>query len=67
MTISGYIALGVILFVIIALVKEIMRPGLILFSALVVFLVFDILSPQRSTCRLLKQGYDYSGPALPGQ
>ncbi|MEN8157945.1 MAG: SLC13 family permease, partial [Bacteroidota bacterium] len=46
MTISAYIALGVILLMIIALVKEILRPGLILFSALVVFLVFDIISAE---------------------
>jgi di/tricarboxylate transporter len=45
MTISGYITLGVILLMIIALVREILRPGLILFSALVIFMVFDIISP----------------------
>jgi di/tricarboxylate transporter len=46
MTISGYIALGVILLMIIALIKEILRPGLILFSALVLFLIFDIISAE---------------------
>jgi di/tricarboxylate transporter len=46
MTISGYIALGVILLMIVALVKEILRPGLILFSALVIFLVTDIISAE---------------------
>lgn len=46
MTISGYIALGIILLVIVALVKEIMRPGLILFAALVVFMVTDIISAE---------------------
>ncbi|MEN8230326.1 MAG: SLC13 family permease [Bacteroidota bacterium] len=46
MTISGYIAIGVILLVIIALVKEIMRPGLILFSALVLFLLADIITAE---------------------
>ena len=56
MTISGYIALGVILIVIIALVKEIMRPGLILFSALVVFLVFDILSPEEALAGFSNKG-----------
>jgi di/tricarboxylate transporter len=44
MTVSGYITLGVILIVIIALVREVMRPGLILFSALVVFMATDIIS-----------------------
>ena len=56
MTISGYIALGVILLVIIALVKEIMRPGLILFSALVIFLVFDILSPKEALAGFSNKG-----------
>lgn len=56
MTISGYIALGVILLVIIALVKEIMRPGLILFSALVLFLVFDILSPKEALAGFSNKG-----------
>ena len=46
MTISGYIALGVILLMIIALVREILRPGLILFAALVIFMVFDIISAE---------------------
>ncbi len=56
MTISGYIALGVILIVIIALVKEVMRPGLILFSALVVFLAFDILSPTEALAGFSNKG-----------
>ena len=56
MTISGYIALCVILLVIIALVKEIMRPGLILFSALVVFLIFDIISPKEALAGFSNKG-----------
>ncbi|HER09972.1 MAG TPA: hypothetical protein ENO20_13795 [Bacteroides sp.] len=44
MTFSGYIAIGVVLLIIIALVKEVMRPGLILFSALVIFMITDIIS-----------------------
>ncbi len=31
---------------IIALVREILRPGLILFSALVIFMIFDIITPE---------------------
>ena len=46
MTISGYIALGVILLMIVALIKELLRPGLILFSALVIFMVTDIISAE---------------------
>ncbi|MGW8315550.1 MAG: SLC13 family permease [Bacteroidales bacterium] len=44
MTVSGYITLGVILLMIVALIREVMRPGLILFSALVIFMVTDIIS-----------------------
>jgi len=46
MTISGYIALGVILLMIIALVREVLRPGLILFSALVIFMMADIITAE---------------------
>ena len=46
MTISGYIALGVILLMIIALIREILRPGLILFSALVIFMLTDIITAE---------------------
>jgi di/tricarboxylate transporter len=46
MTISGYIALGVILLMIAALVREILRPGLILFSALVIFMITDIITAE---------------------
>ncbi|MFO7933677.1 MAG: SLC13 family permease [Bacteroidales bacterium] len=46
MTASGYIAIGVVLLIIVALVKEVMRPGLVLFSALVIFMVTDIISAE---------------------
>ena len=44
MTISGYIAVAIILLMIIALLKEMMRPGLVLFTALVLFMVTDIIT-----------------------
>lgn len=56
MTISGYIALGIILLMIIALVREIMRPGLILFAALVIFLVFDILTAEEALSGFSNKG-----------
>ena len=56
MTISGYIALGVILLMIIALVREILRPGLILFSALVMFMIFDIISAEDALSGFSNQG-----------
>ena len=46
MTVSAYIALGVILLMIVALIREILRPGLILFAALVIFMVTDIISAE---------------------
>ena len=46
MTVSAYITLGVILLMIIALVREVLRPGLILFSALVIFMVADIITAE---------------------
>jgi len=56
MTVSGYIALGVILLMIISLVREIMRPGLILFSALVIFLVADILTAEEALSGFSNKG-----------
>jgi len=56
MTLSGYIALGVILLMIIALVREILRPGLILFSALVIFLVTDILTAEEALSGFSNKG-----------
>jgi di/tricarboxylate transporter len=56
MTISGYIAITVILLMIIALVKEVMRPGLILFSALVVFMITDILSADEALSGFSNKG-----------
>ena len=46
MTISGYIAIGVIIVMIAALVKEVMRPGLVLFTALVIFMIADVISAE---------------------
>jgi len=56
MILSGYIAIGIILLVIIALVREIMRPGLILFSALVLFLVTDILTAEEALSGFSNKG-----------
>ncbi len=44
MELSGYITLAVILFMIVALLKEVMRPGLIMFTTLVVFMAANIIS-----------------------
>ena len=56
MTIPAYIAIGVILLMIVALIKEIMSPGLILFSALVVFMITDILVLKRPSSGFSNKG-----------
>ena len=56
MTVSGYIALGVILLMIVALVREMLRPGLILFSALVIFLAADILTAEEALSGFSNKG-----------
>lgn len=45
MTGQGYFVLAVIIIMIIALAKEVMRPGLTLFSAAIIMLIFGSLSP----------------------
>lgn len=44
MTIDGFIVIGIIVFTIVALAKEIMRPGLIFFTAAVLLMALGILS-----------------------
>jgi len=43
MTTQGLLVLAIIILMIAALVKEVMRPGLILFSALIVMMIFGIV------------------------
>ena len=56
MTVSAYIAIGVILLMIVALIREMMRPGLILFCALVIFLLTDILSAEEALSGFSNKG-----------
>lgn len=56
MTLSGYIALAVILLMIIALVKEVMRPGLVLFTALVIFMLTNIISSEEALSGFSNKG-----------
>ncbi|HKL34392.1 MAG TPA: SLC13 family permease [Tangfeifania sp.] len=46
MTLEGYIVIGVIVLTIIALAKELMRPGLVFFSAAVILMASGIISNQ---------------------
>ncbi len=56
MTIEGYIAIAIILLMIVALLKEMMRPGLVLFTALVVFMVADILTAEEALAGFSNKG-----------
>ena len=44
MTANGFIVLAIIVLMVIALAKEIMRPGLILFSALIILMILGIVN-----------------------
>lgn len=56
LTTEGYIVLGVILLMIIALFKELMRPGLILFSATTVLLALGIISDKEALAGFANKG-----------
>jgi di/tricarboxylate transporter len=56
MTLEGYIAVAVILLMIVALVKELMRPGLVLFTALVLFMAADILTAEEALAGFSNKG-----------
>lgn len=56
MTLSGYIAIAVVVLMIIALLKEVMRPGLVLFTALVIFMVADIISSDEALSGFSNKG-----------
>lgn len=56
MTPSGYIAIIVVTLMVIALLREVMRPGLVLFAALVVFMVTDILSADEALAGFSNKG-----------
>ena len=56
MTVTGYIAIAVVILMIIALLKEMMRPGLILFTALVIFMVTDIITSEEALSGFSNKG-----------
>ncbi len=56
MTLSGYIAVVVVILMIIALLKELMRPGLVLFTAVVIFMVADIISSEEALSGFSNKG-----------
>lgn len=56
MTGQGIFVLAVIIVMIIALAKEVMRPGLILFSAAIIMLIFGTLSPDEMLAGFSNKG-----------
>ena len=56
MTLEGFIVLGVLLLVIIALAKEIMRPGLIFFSGAVVLMSTGIITDEETLAGFSNKG-----------
>ncbi|NOR76833.1 MAG: TRAP transporter large permease subunit [Draconibacterium sp.] len=55
-TLEGYIVLAVIFITIIALIKEVMRPGLIFFSAAVVLMATGIISDKETLAGFSNKG-----------
>ncbi|NOY95531.1 MAG: TRAP transporter large permease subunit [Chlorobi bacterium] len=56
MTLEGYIVCGVIGLMIIALAKEVMRPGLVLFSAVTILMAFGIINANESVAGFSNKG-----------
>ncbi|MDF1571566.1 MAG: SLC13 family permease [Bacteroidales bacterium] len=56
MTLTGYIAIAVVILMIIALLKEMMRPGLVLFTALVIFMVTNIITSEEALSGFSNKG-----------
>ncbi len=56
MTLEGYIVIGAILIMIVALAKEVMRPGLILFSAATVLMATGIITSEESLAGFSNKG-----------
>lgn len=56
MTLSAYIAIVVVILMIIALLKELMRPGLVLFTAVVIFMVTNIISSDEALSGFSNKG-----------
>ncbi|HET6556083.1 MAG TPA: SLC13 family permease [Prolixibacteraceae bacterium] len=56
MTGQGFFVLAVIIIMIFALAKEVMRPGLILFSAAIIMLIFGSISPDEMLAGFSNKG-----------
>ncbi|MGE4587142.1 MAG: SLC13 family permease [Mangrovibacterium sp.] len=56
MTFEGYFVLGIISLMIIALINDLMRPGMVLFSALVVLMATGVISSRESLAGFSNKG-----------
>jgi len=56
MSTEGYIVITAIIIMIVALVKELMRPGLILFSVVILLMAIGIISPEESIAGFSNKG-----------
>lgn len=56
MTIEGYIVVAVIIMIIVILAKEIMRPGLVLFSASILLMITNIISNEEMLAGFSNKG-----------
>ncbi|NQU87806.1 MAG: SLC13 family permease [Mariniphaga sp.] len=56
MSTEGYIVITAIVLMIVALAKEMMRPGLVLFSTVIVFMAIGIISPDESISGFSNKG-----------
>lgn len=56
MTLEGYITIAVVFLMIVALIKELMRPGLVLFTAVIIFIAADILTSDEALAGFSNKG-----------
>ena len=56
MSVEGYIVVTAIILMIAALAKELLRPGLVLFSTVILFMAIGIISPEESIAGFSNKG-----------
>ena len=56
MDIWGFFVIGIILLMVVALVKDMLRPGLILFTVLIIFMAFGIITTEESLAGFSNKG-----------
>ncbi len=56
MTLEGYIVIGIMLFMVIALAKEMLRPGLILCTAVILLVIIGSITPEEALSGFSNKG-----------